>query len=370
MKKIAAGLLFAALCLLLALSAAGAETRVGAIVLEGQEETIRETLFESPQGFSFWYADERLEAYSGTAGGIEGAVVAALYSDDTMTLSAITEEEAVEYAGDLDMDIVERSQSARVQFDVYRELEDGKYYFLTVVAEAGKYLSAVGEYAQEAAEGNARFFQRVLESVSFAPGHDPETRKEFSGEWAEEYEGKGTVLTLGEDGKMSLYCYSADGSLDYTCEGVWSYEPAPEYMGCLRLQFTSTDNPSWAGKAYGVECVYAAYTESWVENDTEITYLILNPPISCSGISPFEELYGEDSAALHRERGPNMRIAKCKEFVSLREDRSTSSKRLAKVPLGALVLAYPEAGEENGFILCVYHDEYGFILSEYLQPVK
>ena len=92
---------------------------------------------------------------------------------------------------------------------------------------------------------------------------------------------------------------------------------------------------------------------------------------SISGVSPFTEVYGEDCAgglALHREQGPNMRVVKCKEFVSLREARSTSAKRLAKVPLGALVLAFPEYGEENGFIYCVYHDEEGFILAEYLSP--
>jgi hypothetical protein len=138
----------------------------------------------------------------------------------------------------------------------------------------------------------------------------------------------------------------------------------------MTLLFTSTDNPSRAGSDYRVECAYEAYTESWVENDTRITCLILNPPIRCSGVSPFEEVYGEDGAALVREQGPNMRVVKCKEFVSLREERSTSARRLAKVPLGALVLAFPEYGEENGFIYCVYHDEEGYILAEYLQPVE
>ena len=33
------------------------------------------------------------------------------------------------------------------------------------------------------------------------------------------------------------------------------------------------------------------------------------------------------------------------------------------------MLAYPEE-EQNGFILCVYHSEYGYILSDYLAPVE
>ena len=369
-KKAWTGFLLATLCLLLIFPAAEAETRQSVIALEGMEEAIEETLYESPFGFSFWYAKDRLEAYPGNIGVTEGVIVAALYSDDYMLLSMTDEEDAVEYAEDFDVDIVEESAASRVQMDVYRELEDGQYYFLTLIAENGKYFCAIGQYAEESAEGNAKFLQRVLDSVTLVSDYDMEFLKELPGRWAEEYEGAGAVLTLEENGEMSLYCYSTDGTYAYSFRGTWAYEPVPPYSSQLRLRFTSTDNPSRAGSEYSVECVYAAYTESWVENDTEITYLILNPPISCSGVSPFEEIYGDDGAALHRERGPNMRVVKCKEFVSLRETRSTSAKRLAKVPLGALVLAYPEYGEENGFIFCVYHGQEGYILSEYLKPTE
>ena len=210
----------------------------------------------------------------------------------------------------------------------------------------------------------------MLDSVTLLSEYDAEFLRELPGQWAEEYEGAGTVLTFEENGKMSLYCYGVDGGFAYTCEGTWSYQSVPSASSLLTLLFTSTGNPLYEGREYSVECVYAAYTESWVENDTLITYLILNPLLSCSGVCPFEEVYGEEGPALHREQGPNMRVVKCKEFVSLREARSTSAKRLAKVPLGALVLAFPEYGEENGFIYCVYHDEDGFILAEYLQPLE
>ena len=171
-------------------------------------------------------------------------------------------------------------------------------------------------------------------------------------------------LTLEEDGKMTLLCNGRDGQHRCTLDGVWASEYVPDGMERLTLQITSTADPARA------ECAYSFYTESWVEEDVLHTYLILEEE---SGTSPFAEVYGEDgewSVALHREQGPNMRIANCKEYVSLREKRAASSRRIAKVPLGAQVLAFPEAGEENGFIQCVYRDEYGYIQAKYLQPIE
>ena len=217
----------------------------------------------------------------------------------------------------------------------------------------------------------------ALACCTAALADDQEQMKYLPGVWmfsdeaeeeGEEPQAADLILTLEEDSGMTLCGKSGEGGDEYTYTGTWSSEFVPDAMDRLTLLFTSTDNPSYAGSEYSVECVYAAYTESWVENDTLITYLVFNPLLSCTGVCPFEEVYGEDITALHREQGPNMRVVKCKEFVSLREARSTSAKRLAKVPLGALVLAFPEYGEENGFIYCVYHDEDGFILSEYLQP--
>ena len=206
--------------------------------------------------------------------------------------------------------------------------------------------------------------------------------KELPGRWAfeleiqeaegEPYEADVAYLTLEEDGRMSLACDGRDGGYLYTFEGTWSFEYVPDMDDRLTLKITSTDDPARASGPYNVECVYEAYTESWVENDTRYIYLILTE-VSCSGVAPFEDAYGEDGAwivALHREQGPNMKVVKCKEYVSLRKKPSAASARLERVPLGALVLAFPEYGEENGFIYCEYHDEYGYILSEYLQPVE
>ncbi len=183
------------------------------------------------------------------------------------------------------------------------------------------------------------------------------------------------VLTLGENGQMTLHCTMNEGKYDYTYEGTWTSElvtemdPETGMTDKLTLRFTSTNNPLYDGSDYGVECVYHLYAEGWVENDTDITAMILEMP-SSSGTTPFEDIYGWNGVTLYRKQGPNMRVANCKEYVSLREKRSASSKRLAKVPLGALVLAYPGAGDENGFIACTYHGQEGFILAEYLEPAE
>lgn len=222
----------------------------------------------------------------------------------------------------------------------------------------------------------------LLATLIFAAtalAEDEELLKILPGRWTltdelQEPEGEPVMadlalLTLEENGNMSLECDGRDGGYAYTCKGTWSFEFVPGGLDRLTLTFTSTDDPTQGGNAYLVECVYEIYAESWTENDTEQTYLIL-ADVACSGLSPFEDVYGYNDPALHREQGPNMRVIKCKDFVSLREKPSTSSKRLLKVPLGAMVLAYPEFGEKDGFILCVYHDEYGYILADYLEPVE
>ena len=155
------------LCLLLLTPHAVGETREGVIWLEGMEETIEETLFESADGFSFWYASDMLKADFGSKDDAEGVIVSNPYSSDYMLLSVISEAEASQYADDLGEDIVEQSAASRVQTEVYCELEDGTYSFLTLITENGRYLRAAGTYSEEAAEGTARYFQLVLDSVAF-----------------------------------------------------------------------------------------------------------------------------------------------------------------------------------------------------------
>lgn len=208
---------------------------------------------------------------------------------------------------------------------------------------------------------------------------DAELSRQLPGRWAfavyaGETEGETqdlAFLTFEKGGRASLLCSDAAGETLCDLEGTWSFGLVTGGMDRLSLTLSSAGSASGAAGAYATECTYDIYTESWDENDVRHEVLILEE--TGSGASPFAEFYGEDGASpisLHREEGPNRRVVNCREYVSLREARSKSSARLAKVPLGALVHAYPEAGEEGGFVLCTYHDEYGYILAEYLAPVE
>ena len=219
----------------------------------------------------------------------------------------------------------------------------------------------------------------LLLAAPAAVADDPETEKLLPGEWIlyEDIHEQGeepwqmvlATLKLEAGGRMTLECNGKGGSYSYVSAGTWSFSFVPNGMDQVTLLFTSTDHPQHAGSPYNVECVYAAHTESWEDGDSRFTALILEP-MRCSGVSPFEELTGFDGAALYREQGPNMKIVNCQDFVSLREKPAKNAARLAKVPLGASVLAFPERGSENGFILCLYQDQYGYILSEYLQRIR
>ena len=170
-------------------------------------------------------------------------------------------------------------------------------------------------------------------------------------------------LTLEEDGSMVLTFEETDGFPASTLQGTWSFEPVEGGMDRLRLSY------SLSGDAPLTESVYSVYAESWVEQDTFHVYMILEEGIHTAS-ALFETLTGYDSAAFHREQGPNMQVVRCKNYVSLREKRSKTSARVARVPLGACVLAFPEYGTENGFLFCSYHGREGYILTDYLAPIE
>ncbi len=214
--------------------------------------------------------------------------------------------------------------------------------------------------------------------ITAVSADDMETLRLLPGQWTEsDYDPSPedepisfrlSYLAFEEDGRVILRCCDSDGVYAYSCEGTWSFEFVSDGVDRVTLRFTSTDDPAKAGTGWNVECVYGAYTESWEDNGAEYTALILEP-VSCSGVSPFEELYGYDGASLYKTRKPNMRVVNCNDYVSLRAKPSKSSTRLAKVPLGTVLLAYPEKGVQNGFILCLYDGGYGYILAEYLEAV-
>ena len=177
-------------------------------------------------------------------------------------------------------------------------------------------------------------------------------------------------VTFGKDGTAALEARGEAGETLWSCAGEWAFELVEGGLDLLRITWTETNNPAWDGKEYRAACVYSVYAESWVENDTEVVYLLLEETEEGNGETPFTEVAGYDSTAMHREQGPNMRVVNCKSYVSLRAGRSASAARLKKVPLGAAVLAWPEEGTENGFIRCVYEDTDGYILAEYLEPLE
>lgn len=268
----------------------------------------------------------------------------------------------------------------------YSGPDEGKNHHTTAQSYTGQQRILLYEGEDFAMAGKTRIVLLCLLLMLFMAActvqgfaDDAEMLKDIPGTWTctdEVQEENGEIrmadaasLMFEEDGKFTMRCNSKEGEPLYSCEGTWTFELVPDGMDHVTLLFTTTDNPAKAGSEYRVECLYTAYEESWEENDVRYTYLILEP-VRCSGVSPFEELTGYDGAALHREQSPNMKVVNCKDYVSLRSKPSKSSARLAKVPLGALVLTAREPAEENGFILCCYHDEYGYILSEYLEPVK
>ena len=64
----------------------------------------------------------------------------------------------------------------------------------------------------------------------------------------------------------------------------------------------------------------------------------------------------------------NMEVINCNEWVSLRENPSTSAKRLVKVPLGAVVTDCQQYGEN--WIYAVYEDDQGYIQAKYLRQCE
>ena len=213
--------------------------------------------------------------------------------------------------------------------------------------------------------------------ITGAGADDAELEKILPGHWTcpaeatEEDPGEAGPVQLDfrKDGTVSVQCWYGE-EYGWTCEGTWVFELVTGGMDQLTLQLVWADHPERPGNGYSTDCVYNVYAESWTENDTEHTAFILEETEEGNGDTPFRELYGYDGAAMYRERKPDMRVVNCSSYVSLREKRSTASARIAKVPLGAQVLTFPEAGDENGFILCVYHDKYGYILSEYLEKIE
>ena len=109
-----------------------------------------------------------VEADFAAAGETESIRVSNIYSDDFMLLSLISQEEADELIRDREVETAQDPETGRVTTEVYCELENTTFHFLTLVSENGKVLRAEGVYSMEAAEGNAKYFRRILDSAVLA----------------------------------------------------------------------------------------------------------------------------------------------------------------------------------------------------------
>ena len=265
-KNVLTGLLFVMLCLLLIMPTTTAETREGVIALEGMEETVEETLFESTFGFSFWYASETLEAYPGEVDSIEGVVVAALYSDDYMVLSMISKEEAEDYIKEYDLTTAEQSAETRAQMDLYREQKEKQIVFCTLIMENGQYVRAVGQYSLEAAEGNAKFFQRVLDSVTIPAGQENSVQS-IVGIWYEAEVLDSRTLTINADATYSL-AYRGGGTAYGTVEVT--HEEHPDGSLSPWYTFYEVDGAVWTSFPMDTS---TAPTDLWSEQDGAMHFI-------------------------------------------------------------------------------------------------
>jgi len=244
MKKLTAiGWLVVALCLALIAPCAAAQTRQGVIFLEGMEETIEETLYESPDGFCFWYPAERLEAGPGEIDGIAGIVVSNSLSDDGMVLSAISEDAAAEYAADGFETLAAQSARTQIQVELANALNGQEYTFRTLIAARGRYLLAVGHCAQEAAEGNAKLFQRVLDSVALiSPG-------DYVGRYTNDGYDEVIIEKRGDDYTMAVTLYRLasldEGTLSFSGEGL-VFHTQDDAGNPLTLTFCREDGDRYA----------------------------------------------------------------------------------------------------------------------------
>ena len=85
-------------------------------------------------------------------------------------------------------------------------------------------------------------------------------------------------------------------------------------------------------------------------------YLVLALALACAPVRAESIAFG------------TMMVDNCQEWVSLRDGPGTGCKRLAKVPLYALVTDAKWTPMCGDFLYCCYNGQYGYILEKYLVP--
>ncbi len=175
MKRMLLFCLAAVLCL----SSACAETRQRYIELEGDQEEITETLYESALGFSFWYDADRLTVDEGMSESGQSLILSPQDSDLPIYLEIML-------AGALDTEsfnyLDENAEAdTEYEFDVTEAGGDITYFqkpfeynpdLVTVfytLEEGNDFAAAYACFPEEAAEGYGEVFLRLLSTLTFRP---------------------------------------------------------------------------------------------------------------------------------------------------------------------------------------------------------
>ena len=213
MKKAVSILLLIALLFVNGISQA--QTREAVIFLEGMEEPVTETLYESALGFSFWYDAELMTVDESASEDGRSLIVFPTESDLPVYLELMMPEAVgmlpnkfleqnaapgTEYyydateAGDEIMGFVQRA-----------EFNDSLFTAYSVVCSDETFVAAYATYPLEAAEGFGSRFSRLLSTVSFTPEEEA-VRAVWMDSEPEDIEYTAFDAQAGEPASRILFC--------------------------------------------------------------------------------------------------------------------------------------------------------------------
>ena len=153
------------LCLLIVFGtvlSCSAETRESAIYIEGEKEIISETLYKSHDGFTFWYADERLEVNEDE----DGVYLEDIAEIGYLEFTVIGEEEADEWISEHEELEYEEGDGTDILYFEESWDDDLTHYF-ALITTGNHAVSVMASWPEEANEGLGKYFIRVVQSVSF-----------------------------------------------------------------------------------------------------------------------------------------------------------------------------------------------------------
>ena len=239
-----------------------AETRETVIYREGEAETVQEKLYASGYGFSFWYADEYLEVYEGeeyTHDKDQG--VAVIGPGSQMDINPVSRELAEDLLDEYDVSYDLDEPYAVIPLYEGQWLKDGGVFYDKMVAVNGQYVYVFAHYPLEQAEGIAKLFDRLLETISFSAGIP--IRAEWGMDETEE-EGSAHVNLRADKTVWNVYLLRLnwDEEDEFSCNTetveTWEKLEAGEELS-VELEFIGMmpDNGIAYTDGEGVEHVYA-----------------------------------------------------------------------------------------------------------------